>query len=338
MLLARALSALRSVSCPVFLQEFGTQDTRSAATLSQGIVAAIPRQLRTRLSGFVGCCNFCRFSNVKTMRTHSFLVAVIATLGAGSIIAADVEVKANANGDAPKVEAEVKHDSDTRAHYKQEVRMESPVKPINRAHNLIGMAIRNRNNEELGEIKDLVIDLQSGKVAYATIASGGFIGVGEKLIAVPLSALTPSEHSDKYLILDATKGEIIDAPGIAQTNWPDYRNPNYDQSPFFRPKARGTAAVTETGNAKLYTDADRKDKNIKVETNSNRDARSHVAMGRIKTVNGDTVIIDNAGRTETYSIHDKTIRSSDYKNGDRVTVKYHTDSNGKMVIDDLTRQ
>lgn len=251
-------------------------------------------------------------------------------------MAADVEVKAKADGNSPKVETEVKRDHDARANYKQEVRIENPVRAINRAHNLIGMEIRNRNNENLGEIKDLVIDLQSGKVAYAAIASGGFIGVGEKLVAVPLSALTPSDKSDKYLIIDATKGEFMDAPGIAQTNWPDYRNPNYNESPFFRPKAHGNSAVTETGKAKLYTDAERRDKSVKVETNV-RDNGSHTAMGRIKSVGKDTVVIENAGRTETYSI-DNSVRASDYKNGDRVTLKYHTDAHGKMVIDDLTRQ
>jgi sporulation protein YlmC with PRC-barrel domain len=271
------------------------------------------------------------------MRTRNYFVAVIAALGSFSLMAADVEVKANT--DSPKVETEVRRDNDAH-NYKQEVRIESPVKAINRAHNLIGMEIRNRNDEKLGEIKDLVIDLQSGKVAYATIASGGFIGVGEKLIAVPLSALTPSERSDKYLILDATKGELMDAPGIAQTNWPDYRNPNYNESPFFHPKARGSAAANESGKAKLYTDAEHHDKNVKIESNINHDNRDrdHVAMGRIKSVSGDQVIIENAGRTETYTIHNNSIRASDYKNGDRVTLKYHTDSNGRMVIDDLTRQ
>src|SRR4051812_39926244 len=272
------------------------------------------------------------------MRNRRYLMALIAALGTVSMIAADVEVKANGNGSSPKVEAEVKRDNDAHANYKQEVRIEKPVKAVNRAHSLIGMQIRNRNNEDLGEIKDLVIDFQSGKIAYAAIATGGFLGVKEKLIAVPLSALTPSEHSENYLILDATRGEITDAPGIAQTNWPDYRNPNYDASPFFRPKSgRGAAATSESGKAKLYTDADR-DKNAKVELNANRDNRSHTAIGRIKSVNSNNVIIENAGREETYSINGKSIRSSDYKNGDRVTVKYHTDTNGKMVIDDLTRQ
>jgi sporulation protein YlmC with PRC-barrel domain len=269
------------------------------------------------------------------MRANIYLMAIIAALGAGSLLAADVEVKANA--DTPKVEAQVKGDNETRAQYKQEVRIESPVKTVNRAHSLIGMEVRNRNDEKVGDIKDLVVDLQSGKVAYATIAVGGFVGIGEKLIAVPPSALTPSERSDKYVIIDATRGEIADAPGIAQTNWPDYRNPNYNESPFFHPRGRGAAPATESGKSKLYTDAQRNDKDLKVEANVDRNG-SHVAMGRIKSVSGDNVIIENAGRTETYSIGSKSIKTSDYKNGDRVTLKYHSDASGRMVIDDLTRQ
>jgi hypothetical protein len=129
-------------------------------------------------------------------------------------------------------------------------------------------------------------------------------------------------------VMDASRGEIVDAPGFAATNWPDHRNPNFDQSPFWRPKARGSAATNESG---------RRDRDVRVETNVDRDNRVHTTMGRIKTVNGDTVIVENAGRTETYSVRNNAIRSSDYKNGDRVTIKYHNE-NGKMVIDDLSRQ
>ena len=80
---------------------------------------------------------------------------------------------------------------------------------------------------------------------------------------MPTSALTLSERSDSILIMDATRGEIVDAPGFAQTNWPDHRSPNFDQSPFWRPHARGNAATSESGKAKLYTDANRKE--VKVE-------------------------------------------------------------------------
>src|ERR1051326_7142625 len=107
------------------------------------------------------------------MRKHSYLVAILAALGTGSILAADVEVKAKANADsnAPRVEAQVNADHDARPQLKQEVRIESSVKAVNKAHNLIGMEVRNRSDEKLGEIKDLVVDLPSGKVAYATIRS-----------------------------------------------------------------------------------------------------------------------------------------------------------------------
>jgi len=197
------------------------------------------------------------------MKTNRFIVVLAATLTAASVYAADVEVKAKA--DAPKVQADVKRDGDARREYKEEVRVDTAVKPINRAHNLIGMEVRNRNDERLGEVKDLVIDLPSGKVAYVALAVGGFLGVGEKLIAVPTSALTPSERSDKYMIMDATRGEIVDAPGFVQTNWPDYRNPNFSQSPYWRPKALGASAGSESGKARFSTEKERTDRELKVE-------------------------------------------------------------------------
>jgi len=174
-------------------------------------------------------------------------------LGATSIYAADVEVKAKADTDKPKVEAEVKRDKDGRE-YKEEVRPQSAVKSINKASQIIGMDVRNRNDEQLGEIKDVVLDLQNGKAGYLVMAVGGTIlGVGEKLLAIPATAFTPSENRSNILILDATKGEITDAPGLALTNWPDPRR-DMNDSPFFRPRSSGNAPAAETGRAKLYTE------------------------------------------------------------------------------------
>ena len=189
------------------------------------------------------------------MRTKNFLLAA-AMIGTTSIFAADVEVKAKADTDKPKVEAEIKREGTPRE-YKQEVRVESAVKANHKASHIIGMEVRNRNDERLGEIKDVVLDLQNGKVGYLAMAvGGGILGVGEKLVAIPASAFVPSENRSNILILDATKGEVTDAPGFATTNWPDPRR-DMNESPFWRPRSRGNAPTTETGRAKLYTEPDR---------------------------------------------------------------------------------
>lgn len=286
------------------------------------------------------------------MKKLAVLIAAIAT-SASPILAAEVEVKAKADADAPKVQAEVKADADRpKVEYKQEARIRSAIRPQNKADSLVGMEIRNRNDERLGEVKDVVLDLASGKISYVAVATGGSIlGVGEKLIAVPPGALTPSQNSDKILIMDATKGEVVDAPGFASTNWPDHRNPNFDEAPYWRPKNRGSAPTAESGKAKLYTDADSRDKKVKAEVNVDHDReresvartrtddnRTRVMSGKIRSINNDRVVIEtNAGRDEILSVHNNSISSSQFKAGDRVSVKYHTD-NGRMIVDDLTRQ
>jgi sporulation protein YlmC with PRC-barrel domain len=198
------------------------------------------------------------------MRKNTFWMAAMAMVGAGSIYAADVEVKTKVDTDKPKVEAEVKKDTDKRD-YRQEARVESAVKANHKASHIIGMEVRNRNDERLGEVKDVVLDLQNGKVGYVAMAvGGGILGVGEKLVAIPATAFTPSENRSNVLILDATRGEITDAPGFASTNWPDPRR-DMNESPFWRPKSRGSAAESETGRAKLYTEPDRGRVETKIE-------------------------------------------------------------------------
>jgi sporulation protein YlmC with PRC-barrel domain len=187
---------------------------------------------------------------------------------AGAVYAADVEVKAKTDTDRPKVEAEVKTDRDRRpgVEYRQEARIENAVKANNKASSIIGMQVHNRQDEKLGEIKDVVLDLQSGKIGYVVLATGGSVlGIGEKLLAIPASAFAPSESKNNLLILDATKGDIVDAPGIASTNWPDPRR----DAGIWQPKNRGSAPASETGRAKLYTEP----KKVEIKTDRDRDAK-----------------------------------------------------------------
>ena len=57
------------------------------------------------------------------------------------------------------------------------------------ASKLSGGAVKNADGEKLGDIKEIMIDTQTGRVAYAVLGFGGFLGVGDKLFAIPWSAL-----------------------------------------------------------------------------------------------------------------------------------------------------
>ena len=93
------------------------------------------------------------------------------------------------------------------------------VTDINKASNVIGMKVVNRQNEEVGRIKDLVVDFESGKIAYAVLSVGAKLGLGGKLVAIPAESLAP-QMGAKALLLDASKDRLAQAPGFNEDDWP----------------------------------------------------------------------------------------------------------------------
>jgi len=84
---------------------------------------------------------------------------------------------------------------------------------------LEGDDVVNRQNEDLGKIKDIMIDVPTGRVAYAVLSSGGFLGMGDKLFAIPWAALT-LDADRKCFILDVDKERLKNAPGFDKDHWP----------------------------------------------------------------------------------------------------------------------
>jgi sporulation protein YlmC with PRC-barrel domain len=84
---------------------------------------------------------------------------------------------------------------------------------------LIGSDVVNRQGEELGEIQDLVIDLNGGKVHAAVLEFGGTLGMGEKHYAFPVSQLQPAKDTDQ-LVLNVDKQKLENAQGFAKGEWP----------------------------------------------------------------------------------------------------------------------
>jgi sporulation protein YlmC with PRC-barrel domain len=88
------------------------------------------------------------------------------------------------------------------------------------AHTLIGDSVVNGAGEDLGDIKEIMLDMDTGQVAYAVLAFGGFLGLGEKLFAVPWQALQ-LDIVQKRFVLDVDKDRLKSAPGFDPANWPD---------------------------------------------------------------------------------------------------------------------
>ena len=102
----------------------------------------------------------------------------------------------------------------------KDTRGSGPGPALMGADTLIGDSVVNAAEEDLGDIKEIMLDMQTGQVAYAVLAFGGFLGLGAKLFAVPWQAL----HLDtvnKRMVLNVEKERLKTAPGFDKDAWPD---------------------------------------------------------------------------------------------------------------------
>jgi sporulation protein YlmC with PRC-barrel domain len=85
---------------------------------------------------------------------------------------------------------------------------------------LSGNDVYNSDGEDLGEVKDFMLNMSDGKVGYAVLSFGTFLGMGEKLFAVPWDALT-LDTENKRFILNVDKARLKTAPGFDKNHWPN---------------------------------------------------------------------------------------------------------------------
>ena len=96
------------------------------------------------------------------------------------------------------------------------------------ANTLVGNDVYNTKLEDLGNIKDILLDMRTGHVSYAVLSFGGFLGLGEKLFAVPWQALK-LDTENKRFTLDADKARLEGAPGFDKDNWPNMADSTWQQ-------------------------------------------------------------------------------------------------------------
>lgn len=94
-----------------------------------------------------------------------------------------------------------------------------PGPEVMTAETLTGSPVINPKGEELGKLTDVVLDVRGGRVAYAVLSCGGFLGIGDKLFAIPWSALA-LDADRKCFILDVDRASLESAPGFDKDHWP----------------------------------------------------------------------------------------------------------------------
>ncbi|MCH2546665.1 MAG: PRC-barrel domain-containing protein [Alphaproteobacteria bacterium] len=93
-------------------------------------------------------------------------------------------------------------------------------KPLLSAASIDGDKVKNAKGEDLGNIKDLMINTATGEIQYAVLSFGGFMGMGDKFFAVPWEAFAV-DWEDECLTLNVEKDVLKSAPGFDKDNWPN---------------------------------------------------------------------------------------------------------------------
>jgi sporulation protein YlmC with PRC-barrel domain len=99
------------------------------------------------------------------------------------------------------------------------------------ASTICGDPVVNDAGENLGQIEELMVDLENGRVAYAVISFGGFLGIGDKLFAIPFEALELDAENHRF-VLDVPREKLEKAPGFDKSQWPDFADPRFGQEVY----------------------------------------------------------------------------------------------------------
>ena len=86
---------------------------------------------------------------------------------------------------------------------------------------ITGDQVVNPKGEDLGKIEDVMLDVSAGRVAYAVLSFGGFLGMGDKLFALPWDSLKLDADNHRF-ILNLPKERLESAPGFDKDNWPNF--------------------------------------------------------------------------------------------------------------------
>ena len=140
-----------------------------------------------------------KMTALKTIARRTGVVALVAVLAIASSTIAQVQV--DVSGDRPA------------------------TRNLGRswkASELIGLNVYTDGDEEKGEINDLVIS-EDGKIAYAAVSFGGFLGIGDKLFAVPMDAIRLERKDGEVNLarIDVNEETIKQRQGFDQDHWPE---------------------------------------------------------------------------------------------------------------------
>lgn len=149
----------------------------------------------------------------------------LAMLTLASLLMSQVAAQPDVDVQTPGVRVQV--DDENRLRNGAEQALSEANKPL-RASELIGATVKNHQDETLGDVEDIVINPASGRIEYAAISMGGFLGIGDRLFAVPMSAIEiRMQDEERQFVLNVRKETMENAEGFSEDNWPNLADPRW---------------------------------------------------------------------------------------------------------------
>jgi sporulation protein YlmC with PRC-barrel domain len=182
----------------------------------------------------------------------------------------------------------------------------SRLSHVQKASKVMGTSVKNLQDEKLGKVENLIVDLSAGRIVAVIVSSGGFLGMGDELSAVPPTALRLNSDRDA-LQLDATKQALSNAPHFKANQWPELGNPIYADGIYraYRVEPYFTTNVTTEPDNTARNVRDRNDRtltpldqgNSKADVDTTAQIRKEIIAEKDMSVNARNVkIITNNGR------------------------------------------
>ena len=156
---------------------------------------------------------------MKPNLNHNHLTAI---LSAVAIAAIPIVVSAQVDSDQTTL---------TQGSGRLEQRYEpSAIQPgliiVDKVSELVGREVKNKDEETLGTVRELAVDVESGRIVALILSTGGFLGIGDTETAVPPAALT-RDPAKEFLILGIGKEKLETAPAFNPAEWS--QSFSYDQ-------------------------------------------------------------------------------------------------------------
>ena len=166
---------------------------------------------------------------MKTMKTKKYVLGAVEATTCGALLVATVLAQDTTTRNRGQ-ENRIRDRANTRAGLLDFKTSGNSV----RASKLIGKNIENSQQKNVGEINDIVLNADTGEIQYLAVTYGGFLGVGNKMFAVPFEAIKvqrdpddPDDPDDYVLVMNVTQKQLEGAKGFDEDNWPTSADKNF---------------------------------------------------------------------------------------------------------------